>query len=83
LGKAVALDLAKRGATVHMLCRDPVRGNSAKEDIISISKNNNVILQVVDVSRPSHIKEFADRLLSNPDFKLNILVNNAGVSLLS
>ena len=40
LGKAMALDIAKRGGTVHLVCRNLQSAEMAKEDIIQISGNN-------------------------------------------
>ncbi|KAI9335617.1 hypothetical protein DFJ73DRAFT_851443 [Zopfochytrium polystomum] len=82
LGKVVALELAKKGATVHMVCRDPVRGKEARDEIAEASQNTNVLCDIVDVSRPKDIKEYVQRLESasaNAPFKLDILVNNAGI----
>lgn len=42
IGKSCAMEVAKRGATVHMVCRSKERGEAAKEEIVSAS-NNNVI----------------------------------------
>ncbi|KAI9334508.1 hypothetical protein DFJ73DRAFT_852950 [Zopfochytrium polystomum] len=82
LGKVVALELAKKGATVHMVCRDPTRGKAARDEIAEASNNANVICDIVDVSRPKEIKEYVARLESsaaNPPLKVDILVNNAGI----
>ncbi|KAJ3279351.1 Dehydrogenase/reductase SDR member 12, partial [Blyttiomyces sp. JEL0837] len=84
LGKSVALELAKRGATVHMLCRDETRGKAARDEIINESKNENVILQIVDISRPSQLKSFVERFEASSSSTtvkgpVNILVNNAGI----
>ncbi len=40
IGKSTALALARKGATVHMVCRNPSRGENAKEDIVSQTGNN-------------------------------------------
>ncbi|KAJ3094372.1 Dehydrogenase/reductase SDR member 12, partial [Phlyctochytrium planicorne] len=66
LGKSVATELAKRGAKVHMLCRDSGRGQAARDEIASLTSNPDVILEVVDVSRPQQLKEFAEQFLKNP-----------------
>ena len=43
IGKATALALAQMGATVVMVCRDRARGEEAKSEIITKSRNNAVI----------------------------------------
>ncbi|KAJ3200186.1 Dehydrogenase/reductase SDR member 12, partial [Dinochytrium kinnereticum] len=82
LGKSVAMELAKReceGATVHMVCRDQGRGQTARDEIAEASSNPNIILEVVDVSRPAQLKEFAQKFLAREKAQINILVNNAGI----
>lgn len=77
IGKVCALEVAKRGATVHMVCRSQPRGEAAQQEIIQISNNNNVLLHVVDMSQPRQVAKFAKEFVeaSKP---LNILLNNAG-----
>lgn len=59
-----------------MVCRNEARGNEARMDIISKTNNQNVELEVADVSRPSEIKELVKKIE-----RVDILVNNAGVLL--
>jgi dehydrogenase/reductase SDR family member 12 len=40
IGKSAALEVAKRGATVYMVCRSKERGEAAQKEIIEQSKNN-------------------------------------------
>lgn len=40
IGKSTALEVAKRGATVYMVCRSKERGEAAQKEIIETSKNN-------------------------------------------
>ena len=44
IGKVTALEVAKRGAIVHMVCRSKERGEAAKKEIIDESKNQVVSL---------------------------------------
>src|SRR5687768_7409736 len=74
LGKHVASELFKRGATVHMLCRDGIRGEQARQDILSDMKasasdenrkevdENLLKLQKVDISDLKRVKEFVNQL---------------------
>ncbi|KAI9206323.1 uncharacterized protein BJ171DRAFT_497257 [Polychytrium aggregatum] len=80
LGKVTALELAKRGAELHILCRSPNLGASARTELIEQSKNQNIHLHVVDISRPAMIKEFVSTFLRSKGdgAQLHVLVNNAG-----
>lgn len=77
IGKVTALEVAKRGATVHMVCRSKERGEAAQQEIINESKNSNVLLHIVDMSEPRQVFKFAKQFLES-NKSLNILVNNAG-----
>lgn len=77
LGKATALALAKKGGTVHLVCRNKERGEEAKEEITAASGNQNVHLHQVDTSKPRDIYEFAKSFESTGQV-LDVLINNAG-----
>ncbi|KAJ3115331.1 Dehydrogenase/reductase SDR member 12 [Phlyctochytrium bullatum] len=47
-GKVAIVTGANSGATVHMLCRDRVRGQTARDEIANETSNPNVILETVD-----------------------------------
>ncbi|KAI8919543.1 hypothetical protein BC831DRAFT_481460 [Entophlyctis helioformis] len=81
LGKETALGLAKLGATVLMVCRNPTTGEAARAELAaSATSPSNVRLEVVDVSRPAQIQAFAEKFVREHK-QLDILVNNAGVLL--
>ncbi|KAK8740877.1 hypothetical protein OTU49_002743, partial [Cherax quadricarinatus] len=40
IGKCIATEIAKRGGTVHMVCRNPSSAEEAKQDIIDASNNS-------------------------------------------
>merc|ERR1711884_444497 len=46
IGKVCALEVAKRGATVHMVCRSKQRGEDAQSEIKQASENDNVHLHI-------------------------------------
>ncbi|CAF0853642.1 unnamed protein product [Brachionus calyciflorus] len=77
IGKSCAIEVAKRGATVHMVCRSKERGESAQKEIISSTNNNNVFLHIVDISQPRQVYKFA-KDFADSQKPLSILVNNAG-----
>lgn len=81
IGKATALALAKKGATVHLVCRSQTRGEEAKQEIVSESGNENVRLHLLDLSSPRDVAKFADQFVQS-DQPLDVLVNNAGCMVL-
>lgn len=76
LGKATAMALARRGASVWLLCRSRTRGREAAEEIRAQTGNGQVFVDEVDVSDPDSIAAFVERL-ELP--WVDVLVNNAGV----
>ncbi|KDP26180.1 hypothetical protein JCGZ_22274 [Jatropha curcas] len=78
IGYATAEALASRGATVYMICRNKERGEAALSNIRSETGNQNVHLEVCDLSSVSEIKSFATRFASK-EVPVHVLVNNAGL----
>uniref|UniRef100_A0A670YX82 Dehydrogenase/reductase 13 n=1 Tax=Pseudonaja textilis TaxID=8673 RepID=A0A670YX82_PSETE len=88
IGKATAVDLARRGARVILACRDKARGESAMYDIRRVtpkaapdspieSGNSEVILMILDLASLSSVRDFAQTFLASEP-RLDILINNAG-----
>ena len=82
IGKAAAVALAQRGATIVMVCRDPAKGESARLDIIARSgaKSEDVTLMLADLSSLDSVRQLAADFLKK-DRKLHVLINNAGLIL--
>ncbi|XP_070591643.1 dehydrogenase/reductase SDR family member 13-like [Erythrolamprus reginae] len=78
IGKATAVDLARRGARVILACRNKARGESAVYDIRRESGNSEVILMILDLSSLNSVRSFAQNFLE-AEPRLDILINNAGV----
>ncbi|XP_015682434.1 dehydrogenase/reductase SDR family member 13-like [Protobothrops mucrosquamatus] len=78
IGKATAVDLARRGARVILACRDKARGESAVWDIRRESGNSEVILMILDLANLNSVRAFAETFLKSEP-RLDILINNAGV----
>ena len=79
IGKQSALEIARRGGTVHMVCRNPKYAEDAKNEIIEATKNENVHVHILDVSNPKEILKFTTTFTSeNTENGLNVLINNAG-----
>ncbi|XP_071838770.1 dehydrogenase/reductase SDR family member 12-like [Apostichopus japonicus] len=78
IGYSTALAIAKKGGTVHMVCRNKERGETAQKAIIDESQNMNVHLHLVDMLDTRRVFQFATEFVDE-DKQLNVLVNNAGV----
>ncbi|XP_078088298.1 dehydrogenase/reductase SDR family member 12 [Mustelus asterias] len=77
IGKATALEIAKRGGTVHLVCRNKERAERAKAEIVTEANNKEVYIHILDMSKPKMIWEFADKF-QQANGKLNVVINNAG-----
>src|SRR5690242_9086482 len=78
IGKVTALELARMGARVVMVCRDRARGEAALAEIKQKSGNHQVELMLCDLSSQADTRRFADEYKATHD-RLDVLVNNAGV----
>ncbi|KAG2459609.1 DHR13 reductase, partial [Polypterus senegalus] len=78
IGKACALDLAKRGARVILACRDKVKAEAAVYDIRKESGNNEVLFMHLDLESLQSVRSFAETFLKSEP-RLDVLINNAGV----
>lgn len=58
IGKETALELARRGATVYMACRDKYRTEQARVEIILETKNKNVFFRELDLASFDSIRKF-------------------------
>ncbi|CAK6971727.1 dehydrogenase/reductase SDR family member 12 [Scomber scombrus] len=76
IGKATAQEIANRGGTVHMVCRNKGRADAAKDEIVERSKNENVHVHIVDMSSIRQVWEFAQSFSQNNS--VHVLINNAG-----
>ncbi|MDQ3728028.1 MAG: SDR family NAD(P)-dependent oxidoreductase [Actinomycetota bacterium] len=78
LGAAACEILAEAGATVHMLVRDPEKGEHVRSRISKRTGSDSLRLWHCDVSDQPSIHQFATAFSDNVS-KLDALVNNAGV----
>jgi NAD(P)-dependent dehydrogenase (short-subunit alcohol dehydrogenase family) len=76
-GYVTALELAKSGATVVMVCRNKAKADSAREAIVAASNNPRVDLLIADLAEMKQIRSVAQQFADNYP-KLDVLVNNAG-----
>lgn len=77
IGENVAQQVAKRGGTVHMVCRNALTAEDAKTRIIEYTNNQNIHVHILDLAVPEEVYKFAKDFSDNHD-KLDVLVNNAG-----
>lgn len=78
IGKAAATELAKQGARIVMVCRDPDRGETARAEIMRASDSDDVDLLIADLASQAEIRQLAAEFKATYD-RLDVLVNNAGV----
>ncbi|XP_029380206.1 dehydrogenase/reductase SDR family member 12 isoform X1 [Echeneis naucrates] len=77
IGRAAAMAIAKKGGTVHMVCRNKDKADEARLDIVDKSGNTEVYVHIVDMSETSEVWEFAEAFKKQYP-SLNVLINNAG-----
>ncbi|XP_032446121.1 DHRS-12_like_SDR_c-like domain-containing protein isoform X2 [Xiphophorus hellerii] len=77
IGKATAMAIAKRGGTIHMVCRNKDKAEEARADIVKETGNKEIYVHILDLSETKKVWEFAEGFKRK--FKaLNVLINNAG-----
>lgn len=79
IGKAMATELARRGARVVMVCRNPDKGEAARRAIVEASGNDAVELERADLSSLAEVRDVAVRLARRE--RIDVLMNNAGLYL--
>ena len=80
IGEAACSGLARGGAEVHMVVRDPAKGEEARSRISRAAgvDEKTVALHRCDLSNLASVRSFA-AAFSRGDRQLDVLVNNAGV----
>src|SRR5687768_318935 len=79
IGRAAALDLARRGAKIFAACRDATKGKAAVETIRSESGNADVELIDLDLGSLASVRRGAEGFVAR-GLPLAILIANAGVA---
>ncbi|CAL8367845.1 unnamed protein product [Boreogadus saida] len=77
IGKETAMAIAKKGGTIHMVCRNKDKAEVARAEIIRESGNPEVHVHILDMSESSQVWEFAENFKRQYP-SLNVLINNAG-----
>ncbi len=82
IGFEIAKGLARTGAQVVLACRDRIKAEAALDTIVKETRNPGVELLIVDLASQRSIRAAAQEF-SERHSTLDVLVNNAGVGLLS
>jgi NAD(P)-dependent dehydrogenase (short-subunit alcohol dehydrogenase family) len=77
IGHAAAVALARQGAAVHFLGRDPVRSEQARQEIAAASGSTAVSYGLADLEDLNAVRAFAREFLATHD-RLDVLIHNAG-----
>jgi NAD(P)-dependent dehydrogenase (short-subunit alcohol dehydrogenase family) len=78
LGRALARELAGRGATVVVHGRDAARGEATVGLLRATTGNDRVGLQLADFSSLAQVRSLAQAVTADHE-RLDVLVNNAGI----
>jgi len=78
IGRVTAIELARRGATLGIVCRDRGRGEETLAEIAEKSGSRTTTLHLADLGSQAAVREVAAELLATYP-KIHLLVNNAGV----
>lgn len=77
VGQAAATQLAARGARVVLVARNPEKANEAARLIAESTGNDEIAIQLADLSETSQVRRLAERLLATEP-EIHVLINNAG-----
>ncbi|XP_033152640.1 retinol dehydrogenase 12 isoform X1 [Drosophila mauritiana] len=78
IGKETVRDIAKRGGTVYMACRNLKKCEEAREEIVLETKNKYVYCRQCDLASQESIRHFVAAFKREQEH-LHVLINNAGV----
>ncbi|KAH7334127.1 hypothetical protein B0J17DRAFT_675487 [Rhizoctonia solani] len=78
IGFETALALARMGAHVVLACRNELRGQEARKQVVQLTGNPNVDLEILDCMSFESVRAFLERWENRPIQTVDILVNNAG-----
>ncbi|MFO0760166.1 MAG: SDR family oxidoreductase [Byssovorax sp.] len=79
IGRATAVDLARRGARLFVACRSAEKGNEAVAGIRREGGSDTVEFLRLDLGSLASVREAAQAFLAR-DLPLHLLINNAGVA---
>ncbi|CAN7993712.1 unnamed protein product [Ixodes hexagonus] len=77
LGKVVAIQLAEKGGTVHLVCKSEEKADALKKSILDITENEEtVVVHILDLSDPQEVFNFAKSFVKSHGI-LHVLINCA------
>lgn len=79
IGKATALGLALKGATIIIHCRNRQLGETAREEIVARTGNAAIEVMVADLASLEAVRRLAEAV-KRRHATLHVLVNNAGLA---
>ena len=79
IGRVAALELAERGATVVLICRNEAGGAPVLKEIERRGASGSATLLTADLSSQRQVRQVATAFLERFD-RLDVLINNAGVA---
>jgi NAD(P)-dependent dehydrogenase (short-subunit alcohol dehydrogenase family) len=79
IGKAAAMDFARRGATLTIVGRNREKSAHVLAELKEPSGNQNLDLLICDLSRMADVKRAAEEFKAKHD-RIDVLVNNAGAT---
>ena len=77
IGFVTAMELAKKGARILMVCRDATRGTQARSAVAEAASGEAPELLLADMSSQQAIRALADELRRRFS-EIDVLINNAG-----
>ncbi len=78
LGYETSKYLLERGATVIMCCRDLLKGEKAKQELLKFNFLGKIELVELDLSDLKKVEKFAE-FIKNKFNYIDVLINNAGI----
>lgn len=78
IGKATALEMARRNAKVILACRDIEKGMKAISDIRRKTDGGALSVKALDLASFASVRRFCDEIMAE-EKRLDVLVNNAAV----
>ncbi|KAG1457017.1 hypothetical protein G6F46_007152 [Rhizopus delemar] len=78
IGKVCALEMARKGCSVILACRDDKKAKVVVEEIKAETKNEKIDSIKLDLMSLASVKSFAEEFKSRYQ-ELHILINNAGI----
>ena len=65
LGLQVSIELASRGGSLYMVCRNEAKGREAVERVKRVSKNDNVHLLICDISSLKDVEKLCNQYIQS------------------